>query len=93
MRIAARRTPQTRWHATDTTLGPVWKVVITTAIVVPLLFMITEMRFAPQLPELAFLAVPIGGPGLFAARFLPHLWESSGKRPPKPREGSDDTAT
>jgi hypothetical protein len=67
--------PQTRWHATDTTLGPRWKVSITAALLVPLLLMILQLRHASQDPRFAFLMVPIGGLGIFAAQFLPYVWE------------------
>ena len=84
--VAPRPVQQTRWHATDTTLGPAWKVTITTALVVPLLLMIVQLRHASDSPVLAFLIVPIGGLGIFTAQFLPHLWEPGGLRTPNSHE-------
>jgi hypothetical protein len=76
------RPSQTRWHGTDTTLGPRWKVAITVALVAPLLVMIFAIRRAGANPEYAFLALPIGGLALFTARFLPHLWEAGQQSSP-----------
>jgi hypothetical protein len=72
---AEPRLPQTRWHKTETTLGPAAKVAITVVMFVPLLVMVNALRFASQHPERALLVVPIGGLAVFAVQFMPHLWE------------------
>jgi hypothetical protein len=69
------RLPQTRWHKTETTLGPAAKVAITVALFAPLLVMLNALRFASHHPERALLIVPIGGLAVFAVQFMPHLWE------------------
>jgi hypothetical protein len=74
------RVPQTRWHKTDTTLGPVAKVTITVLVIVPILVMLNAIRFASDHPERAILIVPIGGLAVFAVQFLPVLWERGGRR-------------
>ena len=83
------RFPRTRWHATDTTLGPRWKVAITAALVLPLLLMILQIRNATHDPSYAFLMVPIGGLGLFTAQFLPYLWEPGRQRTPNRARSSE----
>jgi hypothetical protein len=70
----APRFPVSRWDPTDTTLGPRWKVAITAAIVLPLLFMIWELHFAPGAPAMTFWVVPLAGLSIFAVQFLPELW-------------------
>ena len=59
---AEPRFPQTRWHATDTTLGPRVKVTITLALVVPLLVMVYALHLAFQRPILTVLIVPFAVP-------------------------------
>src|SRR5262245_8439618 len=69
------RLRHTPWHETGPTVGPRLKTVITLALVVPLLIMTVELRHATQQPAYTFLVVPIAGLALFAAQFLPNLWE------------------
>jgi hypothetical protein len=73
--------PQTRWHGTDTTLGPRTKVAITAAIVVPWLLMAFELPFARERPVLTFLVVPLAGLTMVAVRLLPEIWEPGRLRP------------
>ena len=70
----ATRFPQTRWHGTDTTLGPRVKVAVTAALVVPVLVMLDLLRFAHERPVLTLLMIPISGLLVFDVQFLPHLW-------------------
>jgi len=73
------RFPQTRWHATDTTLGPRIKVAITSALVVPLLFMLYALHSAYHRPILTVLIVPFSGLLIFTVQFLPELWAPGGR--------------
>jgi len=66
---------KTRWHATDTTLGPRTKVAITAAIVVPWILMAFELSFARESPALTFLVVPLAGLTLVAVRLLPAVFQ------------------
>src|SRR5262245_46806265 len=84
------RLPQTRWHGTDTTLGPRLKTVITLALVVPLLIMTVELRHARHQPAYTFLVVPIAGLALFTAQFLPNLWEPGRTRIDRSADDTDN---
>jgi hypothetical protein len=68
------RFPHTRWHATDTTLGPRWKVAITFVIVVVFLFMVYELHFASDDPLFTLWVVPLTAFTVFAVRVLPEVW-------------------
>jgi len=89
IRAVDTRFPQTRWHGTDTTLGPRVKVVVTFALVVPLLVMLFEMYYAVHRPILTLLIVPVSGLLVFDVQFLPYLWEA-GRRPVREGSGADD---
>jgi hypothetical protein len=73
--------PQTRWHGTDTTLGPRTKVAITVGLIVPWLLMAYKVTLAGSQPVYAFLVVPLAGLTLVAVRLLPEVWEPGRLRP------------
>lgn len=66
--------PTTRWHGTDTTLGPVVKVTLTTLLVVPPLILLYALRFAHSYLGNVFFIAPIGVFLVVDTVFLPQLW-------------------
>ena len=78
---AAPAHAMTRWHGTNTTLGPAAKLGISTALLVPTLVFLLGLAAARQHPENAFLAVPLGVFAILDVVLLPHVWER-GRRSP-----------
>jgi hypothetical protein len=76
----AARMPQTRWRKTDTTLGPVAKVIMTITLVVPTLVLLVGVLGAKAHPANAFLVVPLGAFVVINVQLLPALWEPGRRR-------------
>ena len=70
-KVAAR----TRWHATQTTLGPAAKLTITCVLMLPVLVCLLGLSLAGRYLQNAFLVVPLWAFGIVAAVVLFHVWE------------------
>jgi hypothetical protein len=73
----------TRWHATDTTMGPLPKLGLTVVVTLPILVCLVGLLDAGTHVENAFLVVPLWFFGVVAAVVLWHTWEP-GHRHTKP---------
>jgi hypothetical protein len=77
---AADRLPSTRWHATDTTLGPGVKTLLTLALVIPPLIMLFALGSARAHPANTVLVVPIAAFVVINVQLMPALWERGRRR-------------
>jgi len=78
--IAPPRAPQTRWHGSATTFGPLVKIAVTIALVLPPLLMGIALTYARSHPGNLFLVVPIAGFVMVDVQLLPALWEPGRRR-------------
>ena len=70
----------TRWHATQTTLAPRFKVVITAALIVPALLCLLGLSQAGHRPIATLLVLPLLALLGFSVALLPAVWQP-GRRP------------
>jgi hypothetical protein len=77
---AADRLPSTRWHKTDTTLGPGLKLLFTLAFTIPPLIMLVALGSARTHPANAVLVVPISAFVVINVQLMPALWERGRRR-------------
>ena len=77
---ARRVVPATRWHATQTTLGPRFKVMITAGLLVPALLCVWGLTQAAHRPIATLLVVPLLALAGIAIAVLPATWQAGRRR-------------
>jgi len=68
------------WHGSATTFGPLVKIAVTIALVLPPLLMGIALTYARSHPGNLFLVVPIAGFVMVDVQLLPALWEPARRR-------------
>jgi hypothetical protein len=68
---------RTRWHGTDTTMGPKAKLSLTIALVLSMLVCLYGLALAFKYEGNIYFALPLGVLAVVSAVVLPDVWQSA----------------